>query len=192
MWFGEFGLQYRLVDTTIDRVPGITFDLYAGGRYTSIEVDIDTRGELSVNQKVDWIDPLVGGRLGVHLSEHWFLLFMGDVGGFGVGSDLAWSVTGLLGYRWQGAGVEWAILAGYRAPGPGLLDGIRHQPLPVGRDPARSRARVQHALLKARPDPARRRASALVQSLDFSSLSCSRMNARISSAMSSSRRHCSL
>ena len=24
-------------------------------------------------------------------------------------------MTGLLGYRWQGAGVEWAILAGYRA-----------------------------------------------------------------------------
>jgi hypothetical protein len=53
--------------------------------------------------------------VGLHLSEHWFLLFMGDVGGFGVGSELAWSVTGLLGYRWQGAGVEWAVLAGYRA-----------------------------------------------------------------------------
>ena len=115
MWFGEFGIQYRLVDTTIDRVPGITFDLYGGGRYTSLELDLDTRAGPSVNQKVDWIDPLVGGRLGVHFSEHWFLLFMGDVGGFGVGSDLAWSVTGLLGYRWTGAGVEWAILAGYRA-----------------------------------------------------------------------------
>lgn len=115
MWFGEFGVQYRLVDTRTDRVPGITFDLYGGGRYTSLELDLDTRGSVSLNQKVDWIDPVVGGRVGLHLSEHWFLLFMGDVGGFGVGSELAWSVTGLLGYRWQGAGVEWAVLAGYRA-----------------------------------------------------------------------------
>jgi len=56
MWFGEFGIQYRLVDTTIDRVPGITFDLYGGGRYTSLELDLDTRAGPSVNQKVDWID----------------------------------------------------------------------------------------------------------------------------------------
>ena len=115
MWFTEFGVQYRLIDTTMDRVPGLTFDLYGGGRYSSIELDLDTRGAASVNQHVDWIDPLVGGRLGVHFSEHWFVLVMGDVGGFGVGSDLAWSATGLLGYRWTGAGVEWAILAGYRA-----------------------------------------------------------------------------
>ena len=115
MWFVEFGAQYRLVDTTVDRVPGITLDVYAGGRYSYIELDLDTRGEPSRNQQVDWIDPIVGGRLGVHFSEHWFLLFAGDIGGFGVGSDLAWSVMGLLGYKWQGAGLEWAILAGYKA-----------------------------------------------------------------------------
>jgi hypothetical protein len=42
-------------------------------------------------------------------------LFAGDVGGFGVGSDFAWSVTGLFGYKWQAGTVEWAILAGYKA-----------------------------------------------------------------------------
>lgn len=115
MWFVEFGAQYRLVDTTIDRVPGLTFDLYAGGRYSYLELDLDTRGEPSLNSQVDWLDPVVGGRLGVHFSEHVFLLLAGDVGGFGVGSDLAWSAMGLLGYKWQGAGVEWAILAGYKA-----------------------------------------------------------------------------
>ena len=115
MWIVEFGAQYRLVDTTGDRVPGLTFDVYAGGRYTSLELDLDTRGARSLNQSVDWIDPIVGGRLGVHFSEHAFLLFAGDIGGFGVGSDLAWSLTGLFGYTWQGAGLEWAVLAGYKA-----------------------------------------------------------------------------
>jgi hypothetical protein len=115
MWFIEFGAQYRVLDTTADRVPGLTLDAYAGGRYTYLELDLDTPGQPSLNQQVDWIDPLVGLRLGVHFSQHVFLLISGDVGGFGVGSDFAWSLTGLLGYRWQGAGVEWAVLAGYRA-----------------------------------------------------------------------------
>jgi hypothetical protein len=115
MWFVEFGAQYRLLDTTTDRVPGFTLDVYGGGRYTFLELDLDTRGAPSLNQQVDWIDPIVGGRLGVHFSEHVFLLFAGDVGGFGVGSDFAWSIMGLFGYRWQAAGFEWAVLAGYKA-----------------------------------------------------------------------------
>jgi hypothetical protein len=117
MWFVDFGAQFRVLDTTTDRVPGLTFDIYAGGRYTSLEIDLDTRGQPSLNQQVDWIDPIVGGRLGVHFSPHVFMLFQGDVGGFGVGSDLTWSAMGLLGYKWQGAGVEWAILGGYKALG---------------------------------------------------------------------------
>jgi hypothetical protein len=123
MWFIEFGAQYRLLDTRDDRVPGLTFDLYGGGRYSFLELDLDTRGQPSVNQSQDWIDPIVGGRLGVHFSPHFFLLVGGDVGGFGVGSDFAWSVTGLLGYKWQSGTVEWAVLAGYKALGQDYTTG---------------------------------------------------------------------
>jgi hypothetical protein len=115
MWFIDFGAQYRILDTTTDRVPGLTLDVYGGGRYSFLEVGLDTRGVPSLNRDVEWIDPIVGGRLGVHFSEHVFLLFVGDVGGFGVGSDFAWSITGLFGYRWQAVGLEWAVLAGYKA-----------------------------------------------------------------------------
>jgi hypothetical protein len=123
MWFIEFGAQYRVFDTTTDRVPGLTFDVYAGGRYTNLELDLDPVAGPSLNQQVDWIDPLVGARLGVHFSEHVFVLLAGDVGGFGVGSDVAWSVMGLLGYRWEGAGLEWAVLAGYKALGQDYTTG---------------------------------------------------------------------
>lgn len=115
MWFIDFGGQFRVLDTTTDRVPGFTLDVYGGGRYSFLEVDLDTRGAPSLNRQVDWIDPVVGARLGVHFSEHAILLFAGDVGGFGVGSDFAWSIMGLFGYRWQAAGLEWAVLAGYKA-----------------------------------------------------------------------------
>ena len=117
MFFVEFGGQFRILDTTAERVPGFTLDVYGGGRYSFLELELDTRGVPSAKQEKEWIDPIVGGRLGVHFSEHVFLLFAGDVGGFGVGSDFAWSVTGLFGYRWQAAGLDWAVLAGYKALG---------------------------------------------------------------------------
>jgi hypothetical protein len=77
----------------------------------------------SLTQAKDWLDPIVGARLGVHFSEHVLLLFAGDVGGFGVGSDFAWSVLGLFGYKWQSGIVEWAILAGYKALGQDYTSG---------------------------------------------------------------------
>jgi hypothetical protein len=115
LWFIDFGAQVRILDTTTDRVPGLTLDVYGGARYSLLEVDLASPGAPVLNRDVDWIDPIVGARVGVHLSEHAFLLFAGDVGGFGVGSDFAWSMTGLFGYRWQAAGLEWAVLAGYKA-----------------------------------------------------------------------------
>lgn len=123
MWFGEFGAQYRVFDTTTDRVPGLTLDVYAGGRYTSLELDVDRPAGPSLNQQVDWVDPLVGARVNVYFSEHVFLLVSGDVGGFGVGSDIAWSAMGLLGYKWRGAGLEWAVLGGYKALGQDYTTG---------------------------------------------------------------------
>ena len=117
MWFIDFGGQFRVLDTTVDRVPGFTVDVYGGGRYTFLELDLDTPGVPSANQSREWIDPIVGARVGIHFSEHVFLLFAGDVGGFGVGSDFAWQILGLFGYKWQASGVEWAVVAGYRALG---------------------------------------------------------------------------
>ena len=117
MWFIEFGGQFRVLDTTDDRVPGLTLDVYGGGRYSYLELDLDTAGTASAKESKDWVDPIVGARVGVHFSEHVFLLFAGDVGGFGVGSDFAWSIMGLFGYKWQSGTIEWAILAGYKALG---------------------------------------------------------------------------
>jgi hypothetical protein len=123
LWLVELGAQYRLVDTTDERVPGLTVDVYGGGRYSSLELGLDTQGAPSTRQTKSWVDPIVGGRVGLHFSEHVFLLIGGDIGGFGVGSDLAWSVLGLLGYRWQAVGLEWTLLAGYKALGQDYTTG---------------------------------------------------------------------
>jgi hypothetical protein len=52
-----------------------------------------------------------------------FVVLAGDVGGFGVGSDFAWSFLALFGYQWEASGIEWAILAGYRALGQDYTTG---------------------------------------------------------------------
>ena len=41
----------------------------------------------------------------------------GDIGGFGAGSDFAWSALGLVGYRFEMLGLDSSALVGYRALG---------------------------------------------------------------------------
>lgn len=47
----------------------------------------------------DWVDPIVGVRAQWNMNETWFLAAKSDVGGFGVGSDIAWTVQGTVGYQ---------------------------------------------------------------------------------------------
>ena len=65
----------------------VGLDVLAGARY--VRFDIDTRlGPRESSTTKDWVDPLVGGRLRLRLSEKWQASLRGDVGGFGVGSKL--------------------------------------------------------------------------------------------------------
>jgi hypothetical protein len=44
-----------------------------------------------------WVDPFVGFRGRCQLWEDWYLTARGDIGGFGVGSELTWNVFAALG-----------------------------------------------------------------------------------------------
>lgn len=54
-----------------------------------------------VSGSKSWVDPLVGFRGRLNLTDKLYLAARGDIGGFGVGSDLAWNVFGSLGYQWN-------------------------------------------------------------------------------------------
>ena len=54
-----------------------------------------------VSQSKTWFDPLIVARLTVPLESQWHLGFIGDVGGFGIGSDFAWQVYPFVGYRFS-------------------------------------------------------------------------------------------
>jgi YfaZ precursor len=57
------------------------------------------------------VDPLVGGRITGNLSPKVSVTVAGDVGGWGVGSQLDYQIVGLLSYRIKPA---LALEAGYR------------------------------------------------------------------------------
>ncbi len=90
------------------------FESVVGVRYTDLSVDIRFQGPagLQSSPSIDWWDPFVGANIRAPLGEKWSFRGRADVGGFGVGSELAWQVEALfdwtlsertsfqIGYRW--------------------------------------------------------------------------------------------
>lgn len=78
-------------------------ELLAGGRFNLLSGELQTSGLQSRSTSADqtWFDPIIGARLQAPNTGSWLLVFRGDVGGFGVGSDLAWQVYPSVGYRFS-------------------------------------------------------------------------------------------
>jgi hypothetical protein len=68
----------------------------------------------NIDADADWIDPLVGLRLGIDVTEGLSLSVLGDMGGFDIGSasKFSWKANALL--SWQ-LSESWALVAGYEA-----------------------------------------------------------------------------
>ena len=66
---------------------------------------------LNFSGSQDFVDPLVGGRIETAITEKIVVNVLGDVGGWGTGSELEYQWVGLLGYRVNAA---WTLQAGYR------------------------------------------------------------------------------
>lgn len=47
-----------------------------------------------------WVDPIIGFRARLNLTEKLYLAARADIGGFGVASDLTWNVFGAIGCQW--------------------------------------------------------------------------------------------
>jgi hypothetical protein len=80
-------------------------DVYGGLRYWDIDSKVSLTGGGPLGQAVSakdsesWVDPVVGLRFALPLSERWQLVTRGDIGGFGVGSDFSWHVTAFFGWE---------------------------------------------------------------------------------------------
>lgn len=105
----EADVGYRISDAVV---------AFVGLRYNDIDTDLRVvrSGPGAGNTRVagetaSWVDPVVGVSAKFPLAERWALGLRGDVGGFGVGSDLAWQA--MVSVHWKASnGVE--VVGGWR------------------------------------------------------------------------------
>jgi len=121
MFWGGLGAYYRLGPFDLDSNPNsdgpqLIVDPYAGVRYTYLDMEIDVKSGPEFDGEQDWIDPIIGLRTIWQFNERWSLTALGDIGGFGVGSDFTWQSAALVGYRLSlFADNDSRFLVGYRA-----------------------------------------------------------------------------
>ena len=127
----EAGAAYEIAHTPIFGAM-TAIDVYAGGRYwyQDLAVNLAVTGTVTLpggftrtgnlvrsgGVSADWIDPLVGLRLRQAMGPGQEIIFKGDIGGFGAGSDFSYNLAGV--YTWEFSdrwGIVWAGAAGYRA-----------------------------------------------------------------------------
>ena len=80
------------------------FDLGAAARITDIKADLKLEtaaGPREGSNRKTWVDPVIIARAQTDLQDKWILEFRGDIGGFGIGSDLTWQVQANAGYRFS-------------------------------------------------------------------------------------------
>ncbi|MBL9136147.1 MAG: hypothetical protein JNK85_09780 [Verrucomicrobiales bacterium] len=79
------------------------FEVLAGVRYNNLSGEIHGPGYLPTPRfhtgTQDWWDPIIGANLHFPFAKKFSFDFRGDVGGFGVGSDLTWQAFPFL--TWQ-------------------------------------------------------------------------------------------
>ena len=128
MTLTDFGAMYRFREwvpegAAANNSRNATLDLYGGGRYTTLDVEVSPTLIPSDSGDQDWLDPILGAKLVLPISERWHIAANGDVGGFGVGSDFTWSTTGVFGYEFTIFDRPATAFFGYRALGQDFTDG---------------------------------------------------------------------
>lgn len=91
-----------------------SLDALAGIRYWNVRLYADLSGPVldpSARRAADWVDPLIGFRLTVPLTESLGFRLRGDIGGFGVGSKFSWQLFAGFAYD---VSAKAAITLGYR------------------------------------------------------------------------------
>jgi opacity protein-like surface antigen len=96
-------IQQAVVEADLGYALNERLELLAGLRYVGLQAKVQVTGpqdqRLAGSTDESWIDPVIGVRYTWPLGDQWSAALRGDVGGFGVGSDLAWQAMATL--RWQ-------------------------------------------------------------------------------------------
>ncbi len=93
-------------------------DVLAGARYVNIDLDtsanvsaLGTGAKIALDSDIDFIDPVIGSRFRYNINKTWGISIYGDIGGFGIGSELTWQAICLVNYNIEN---DYRIYAGLR------------------------------------------------------------------------------
>jgi hypothetical protein len=122
----DFAVGYRLGQWSLPkRQQPLTLGVFAGMAYvhfgTSLSGSLGPVGGAIHSSDVatvfNWADPMIGVRWEVPLVDRVTLHFRGDIGGFGVSSQLIWGLIGDARYwlPWKPWSIQLWLDAGYRA-----------------------------------------------------------------------------
>ncbi len=113
----DFGLMYRLIEIQAPQAQQrpVTLDAFVGARAVILAFEIDPASLPSFDRDESWIDPIFGVKATVPLIGPINLMASGDIGGFGVSSDMTWSALGVLGVDFTLFDLPSTFYAGYRA-----------------------------------------------------------------------------
>ena len=98
---GEIGLTQMVFGANAAYRLNDNLQVLFGGRYVDLSTNLKLNLPNPAKFKVDesWIDPIIGLRFAGPISERWSYGVLGDIGGFGVGSEFTWQLTGTLSFR---------------------------------------------------------------------------------------------
>jgi hypothetical protein len=118
-FFSRLHAGYQIVaaeNATLTAFAGVRFS------YLSNELTLNNPSgpDFSAEKSEFWVDPVIGLHGVWDLNASWFIHGGGDIGGFGVSSDLIWQANLALGYR---CNERISLLAGYRGLGVDYSDG---------------------------------------------------------------------
>jgi hypothetical protein len=99
-WVAQATVGYAVASWAVGSCPNSCLTLIpeAGLRYVSLDLDFEFSRD-HTNKSVDWLDPIVGGKLLWDTGSRWSFLLGANVGGFGVGSDFTAEVRLVAEYR---------------------------------------------------------------------------------------------
>ena len=116
----EAEVDMRVITTThlvgyrvVDRGP-MFLDLMAGARIPSIKADLNLSGPLQTVERdssATKVGPVIASRFRMPFGEKWGVELYGDLGGFGVTSDLSWQLLGTIQYEISD---RWLLGGGWR------------------------------------------------------------------------------
>jgi len=127
-WNQDGDLSLRLTGTLNVDLPELGLKLQR-----SRHVAVAHSGDL------EWVDPVVGARIRHQIAPGRELTLIGDVGGFGAGSEFSWQAVATYGFDVNCLGAPLHLVLGYRALavdfseegrfGKNALDVVQHGPL---------------------------------------------------------------